>query len=54
MIKEIKLTSHEVAEMICQQLIEDGFRMNKVDVNWNAELSGGKFILTGVTITIKE
>lgn len=54
MIKEIKLTSQEAAEMICKQLIEDGFRMNKVDVNWNAKLSGGKFILTGVTIIITE
>ena len=54
MTQEIKLTSQEAAEMICQQLIEEGFRMNKVDVDWNAELYGGKLILTGVTITIKE
>lgn len=54
MKQEIKLTSQEAAEMICKQLIEEGFTINKVDVNWNAELSGGKFILTGVTITIKE
>ena len=53
MIKEIKLTSQEVAEMVCKQLIEDGFSMNKVDVNWNADLTGGKIIFTGVTITIK-
>lgn len=54
MKQEIKLTAQEAAEMICNQLIEDGFRMNKVNVDWNADLFGGKFILTGVTITIEE
>jgi hypothetical protein len=54
MTQEIKLTSQEAAEMICKQLIEEGFTMNKVNVDWNADLHGGQLIFTGVTITIEE
>ena len=54
MTQKIELTSQEIAAMICKQLIAEGFRINKMDVDWNAELYGTHLILTGATITIKE
>lgn len=51
---QIKLTIDEVAEKLCRQLISEGFEMSAVGLNWQGELVGETFTLTGVVLTIEK